>query len=153
MKTMAGIDLVHIPYKGGAPAAADLVAGHVDLMFGSSVIMPHVQADRLRLLAVTTGKRSPLLPDVPTIAESGLPGFQAVAWLGLAAPGETPRPIVEKLFSEIKGIVAAPDVQAQIGRLGMTPMQNPSVDALKQFVLAEIARWGEVVKVSGATAE
>jgi tripartite-type tricarboxylate transporter receptor subunit TctC len=154
LKSMADVKLTHVPYKGTLPALNDVVAGQIPLMFSDlAPALELIKAGRVRAIAVSSKQRVAALPDVPTIAESGLPGFQAVAWLGLAAPGETPRPIVERLFSEIKGIVAAPDVQAQIGRLGMTPMQNPSVDALKQFVLAEIARWGEVVKVSGATAE
>lgn len=154
LKSMAEVKLTHVPYKGTLPALNDVVAGQIPLMFSDlAPALELIKAGRVRAIAVSSKQRVAALPDVPTIAESGLPGFQAVAWLGLAAPGETPRPIVERLFSEIKGIVAAPDVQAQIGRLGMTPMQNPSVDALKQFVLAEIARWGEVVKVSGATAE
>jgi tripartite-type tricarboxylate transporter receptor subunit TctC len=154
LKSMAGVNLSHVPYRGTLPALNDLVAGQIPVMFSDlAPALELIKAGRVRAIAISSKQRVAALPDVPTIAESGLPGFQAVAWLGLAAPGETPRHIVEKLFSEIKGIVAAPDVQAQIGRLGMTPMQNPSVDALKQFVLAEIARWGEVVKVSGATAE
>ena len=101
MKSMAKIDIVHIPYKGGAPATNDLLAGHVDLMFGSSVVMPHVRDDKLRLLGVTTGKRSALIPDVPTIAEQGLPGFDIDTWYGVLAPAGTPKPIVDLLAKEL----------------------------------------------------
>jgi tripartite-type tricarboxylate transporter receptor subunit TctC len=154
LKSMTGIKLTHVPYRGSLPALNDLVAGQIPVLFSDlAPSLEIIKAGRVRAIAISSKNRVASLPDLPTVSESGLPGYEAVAWLGLAAPGETPRPIVEKLFSEIKVIMAAPDVQAQIGRLGMTPMQNPSVDALKQFVLAEIARWGEVVKASGATAE
>jgi tripartite-type tricarboxylate transporter receptor subunit TctC len=151
---MTGIKLTHVPYRGSLPALNDLVAGQIPVLFSDlAPSLEIIKSGRVRAIAISSKNRVASLPDLPTVSESGLPGYEAVAWLGLAAPGETPRPIVEKLFSEIKVIMAAPDVQAQISRLGMTPMQNPSLDALKQFVLAEIARWGEVVKVSGATAE
>jgi tripartite-type tricarboxylate transporter receptor subunit TctC len=151
---MAGVQLTHVPYKGTLPALNDTVAGQIQVMFSDlPPALELIRAGRLRAIAISSKDRVPALPEVPTVAESGLPGYQAVAWLGLAAPGDTPRPVVEKLFAEVRAIVATPDVQAQIGRLGMTPMQNRSVDELKAFVLAEIARWGEVVKVSGASAE
>jgi tripartite-type tricarboxylate transporter receptor subunit TctC len=154
LKSMAGVNLTHVPYRGTLPALNDVVAGQIPLMFSDlAPALEMIKAGKVRAIAISSKQRVAALPDVPTVAESGLPGYEAVAWLGLAAPGDTPRPIVDKLFAEVRAIVAAPDVAAQIGRLGMTPMQNPSVDELKAFVLAEIVRWGEVVKVSGATAE
>jgi tripartite-type tricarboxylate transporter receptor subunit TctC len=145
MKTMAGIDMVHIPYKGGAPAAADLVAGHVDLMFGSSVIMPHVQADRLRLLAVTTGKRSPLLPEVPTIAESGLPGYDVGTWYGVFAPANTPREIVDLLAREIQKAVRDPKFVQQMHNLMLTPEGN-TPEEFDEIVRREVPEWTKAAK-------
>jgi tripartite-type tricarboxylate transporter receptor subunit TctC len=153
-KTMAGVQLTHVPYKGTLPALNDVVGGQIQVMFSDlPPALELIRAGQLRAIAISSKDRVAALPDVPTVAESGLPGYQAVAWLGLAAPGDTPRPVIEKLFAEARAIVATGDVQAQIGRLGMTPMGNPSLEELKSFVLAEITRWGEVVKVSGASAE
>jgi tripartite-type tricarboxylate transporter receptor subunit TctC len=145
MKSMAKIDMVHIPYKGGAPATSDLIAGHVDLLFGSSVAMPYVRADKLRLLAVTTEKRSPFVPDVPTVAESGLPGFEVGTWYGVLAPRGTPRPIVELLAREInKAVHDAQSVKSMSNLLlvptGGTPEQFDAV------IRREIPKWITVAK-------
>ena len=151
--TMAGIKLTHVPYKGSLPALNDVVAGQVAVMFCDvppSVGM--VQSGKVRALGISSLARSTVLPDLLPVAD-GLAGFNAVAWLALAAPGDTPAAVVEKLHGEVKSIVAAPDVREQIIKLGLLPMDNPSVPELKKFVLSEIVRWGEVVKASGATAE
>ena len=145
MKSMAGIDMVHIPYKGGAPATADLVAGQVDLMFGSSFAMPQVRADRLRLLAVTTAKRSPLMPEVPTVAESGLPGFEVDTWYGLFAPAATPRHIVELLSREIDKAIRDPKIVEDMHKL----LVEPKGGTPEQFAAAisrEIPLWIKVAK-------
>ncbi len=143
MKSMAGIDIVHIPYKGGAPATADLVAGQVDLMFSSSVVMPHVRADRLRLLAVTTAQRSPLVPDVPTIAESGLPGFDVDTWYGVLAPAGTPRPIVEMLAREIDKAVRDPKLVESMRDL-LTEPKGGTPEEFDAAIRREVSKWTKV---------
>ena len=143
MKSMAGIDMVHIPYKGGAPATADLVAGQVDLMFSSSVVMPHVRADRLRLLAVTTAQRSPLVPDVPTIAESGLPGFDVDTWYGVLAPAGTPRPIVELLAREIDKAVRDPKLVESMRDL-LTEPKGGTPEEFDAAIRREVSKWTKV---------
>src|SRR5690606_2984710 len=105
-KSMAGVQMVHIPYRGSGPALTDMIGGHVQLMFdavGSS--QPLVEAGKLRALAVTTAERSPSMPHLPTVAESGLPGFDAMPWLGILAPAGTPQPIVDRLYKEIKAVL------------------------------------------------
>ena len=143
MKSMAGIDIVHIPYKGGAPATADLVAGQVDLMFSSSVVMPHVRADRLRLLAVTTAQRSPLVPDVPTIAELGLPGFDVDTWYGVLAPAGTPRPIVEMLAREIDKAVRDPKLVESMRDL-LTEPKGGTPEEFDAAIRREVSKWTKV---------
>ncbi len=143
MKSMAEIDMVHIPYKGGAPATADLVAGQVDLMFSSSVVMPHVRADRLRLLAVTTAQRSPLVPDVPTIAESGLPGFDVDTWYGVLAPAGTPRPIVELLAREIDKAVRDPKLVESMRDL-LTEPKGGTPEEFDAAIRREVSKWTKV---------
>ena len=143
MKSMAGIDMVHIPYKGGAPATADLVAGQVDLMFSSSVVMPHVRADRLRLLAVTTAQRSPLVPDVPTIAKLGLPGFDVDTWYGVLAPAGTPRPIVELLAREIDKAVRDPKLVESMRDL-LTEPKGGTPEEFDAAIRRKVSKWTKV---------
>ncbi len=140
MKAMAGIDMVHVPYKGGAPATADLVAGHVELMFGSSVVMPHVDAGRLRLLGVTTAERSALLPNVPTIAEQGLPGYEVKTWFGVFAPANTPRPIVDLLAREIRNAVRDPAFAEHMRDLLLSPGGNTPAQ-FDEVVRREVPEW------------
>ena len=152
--TMAGIKLTHVPYKGSLPALNDVVGGQVPVMFCD--VPPTagmIQSGKVRALGISTPTHSTALPGVAPISQSGVPGFSAVAWLALAAPGGTPQPIVDKLFRETKSILATGDVRDQISNLGLLPMENPSVPELRAFVMSEIARWGEVVKASGATAD
>lgn len=145
VKSMAKVDMVHIPYKGGAPATNDLLAGHVDLMFGSSVVMPHVRGDKLRLLAVTTGQRSPLIPEVPTVAEQGLPGFDIDTWYGVLAPAGTPKPIVDMLAKEIDKALADPKIAESLRNLLLVPVGGDPAqfDAL---INREVAKWRIVAK-------
>jgi tripartite-type tricarboxylate transporter receptor subunit TctC len=151
LASMAGVKMTHVPYKGTLPALNDVMGGQIQLMFSDlAPALQMIQAGKLRALAVSSKDRVPALPDVPSVDEAGLKGYDAVAWLGIAAPSATPKPVADKLFVELKGILAQPDVQALISRVGMTPMQNPSIPELQQFVRTEIARWGEVVKMSGA---
>jgi tripartite-type tricarboxylate transporter receptor subunit TctC len=151
-RTMAGVDMVHIPYKGGAPAMVDLLAGQISMTFGDiPTALPHIRAGKLRSLAVTGAKRSPLLPDVPTIAEQGLAGFDVTAWFGVFTTAGTPRPVVNQLNAEIVRILNLPDVREKLMGIGMAPVTN-SPDAFAAYVQSEIAKWARVVKASGAKA-
>lgn len=151
-KTMAGIDLVHVPYKGAGPAIIDLLAGQIPLMFvDTSTSLPHVRAGRLRALAVTSAKRDPQLPNVPTVAESGLPGFEVNAWFGVFVPAGTPREIVNRLNADIVRGLAAPEVRERLLALGVEPVTS-TPEQFAAFVKSEIAKWGRVVRQSGARA-
>jgi tripartite-type tricarboxylate transporter receptor subunit TctC len=151
LMSIAGIAMTHVPYKGSAPALNDVVAGHIPLMFCDiPPVRGMLQAGKVRALGVTTLARVPALPDVPTIAEAGLPEFGAMpGWHMLVAPGRTPREVVEKLHTELLGILAQRDIDAEIGKLGMLPFENTSVDGLRDFVKSETVRWGQVVERAG----
>jgi len=149
-KSVAGIDITHIPYKGSAPAVADLLAGQVQVMIdGLPSALPHVQAGKLRALAVTSAKRSRAAPELPTIAESGYPGFSADAWSGLFAPKGTPKAVVDKLALETQHILTLPEVQKRLGELGAEPVGSTPAE-FTRHVQQEIDKWARVVKVSGA---
>ena len=149
-KTSAGIFMVHIPYRGSAPAVADLIGGQVQVMMdGLPSALPHVKAGRLRALAVTSQKRSPAAPDLPTIAESGYPGFYADAWSGLFAPKGTPAAVVEKIAVEAQRILKLPDVRERFAALGAEPVGSTPAE-FAQHVQREIDKWARVVKQSGA---
>jgi tripartite-type tricarboxylate transporter receptor subunit TctC len=149
-KTMAGVQMSHIPYKGSAPALTDLLGGQVSLMFDNMpTALPHVKAGRLKALAVTTAKRSPALPELPTVAESGLPDFEATSWFGVLAPAATPKEIVSKLSGEIAKILKTPDVQAQLSGQGAEPVGS-TAEEFATHIKSEMAKWAKVVKESGA---
>ena len=146
---MAGVDLVHIAYKGGAPAVADLIGGHVDLMFDvlpSS--MPHVNGGKLKALGITADTRSPLLPKVPTIAESGLPGYLAITWNGILAPAATPKEIVQRLNAAIGQVVRSADIRERLAAIATEPVTN-SPEQFQAFIRAETSKWADVVKRTG----
>jgi tripartite-type tricarboxylate transporter receptor subunit TctC len=151
LMSTAGIAMTHVPYKGSAPALNDVVAGHIPLMFCD--IPPAIgmlRAGKVRPLGVTTGSRVPALPDVPTMVEAGLPEFGSLAgWHMLVAPGRTPRGVVEKLNAELTSILALPEIDAEVNRLGLISFDNPSLDGLQSFVKSEIVRWGQVVQRAG----
>lgn len=150
---MAGIKMSHIPYKGSAPALTDVMAGQADLMFDTMLSsMPHVKAGKLKALAVTSAQRSPVAPDVPTVAESGLPGYEAIAWNGLLAPAATPREVVARLNAELKKVLEQPEVKQRFEAQGFTASWNPS-EAFGGFLKAEVDKWAKVVKASGATVD
>jgi tripartite-type tricarboxylate transporter receptor subunit TctC len=152
-KVDTGVDMVHVPYKGGALAMVDLLAGQISMSFGDiPTALPHIRAGKLRSLAVTGAKRSPLLPDVPTIAEQGLPGFDVSAWFGVFTTAGTPRPVVDRLNAEIVRILNLPDVREKLLAIGMEPVTN-SPDQFAAYVQSEIAKWAQVVKASGAKAQ
>jgi tripartite-type tricarboxylate transporter receptor subunit TctC len=147
---MAGVKMNHIPYKGSAPALTDTMGGQTQLMFDTMLsAMPHVKAGKLKALAVTSATRSPVAPEVPTVAESGLPGYEAIAWNGLLAPAGTPPEVLARLSAELKKVLAAPDVKDKFEAQGFAAAWN-SPDDFGRFMAAEVDKWAKVVKVSGA---
>ena len=143
----------HSPYKGGAPAIADVMGGQVPIFFGNmSSALPHVKSGRVRALAVTGSKRSANVPELPTIAESGLPGYEVYEWNGLFAPAGTPASVVNRLQSEIARIVQLPDVSEKLAALGAEAVANTPQEAAL-FLKAEIAKWAAVVKQANIKAE
>ena len=152
--TMAGVKMVHIPYKGGSPAMADLLAGQVQLMFDNLAnALPNVKAGKLRALAVTTLARSPAVPDLPTIAESGLPGFDLSTWFGVMVPAGTSPDIVAKLNAEIVRALNAKDMRERLEKMGAEPPVNNTPEHFAAFIRAEAAKYAKVVKDSGAKVE
>jgi len=148
---MAGVDLTHVPYKGSGQATQDLVGGQVKVGFvGTPIALPHLKARRLHALAVSTTKRSPEMPEVPALAEAGLPGYEATIWMGLFAPAGTPREILGKLYSEIGRVLSAPEAKASIGATGVEVTLSPA-EEFAAFVRAEHDKWGKVVRDTGAT--
>jgi tripartite-type tricarboxylate transporter receptor subunit TctC len=146
---MAGIDMVHVPYKGSAPAITDLIAGQTQLTFGSTfTVIPQVNAGRLRALAVTTAQRSAVLPNVPTIAESALPGYEATTWYGIFTPAAVPRTVVVKLHADIARALKLPDVAERLTRDGSDPVASEPA-AFDAHVRAEIDKAQRIVKASG----
>ena len=152
-KTRAGVDVTHVPYKGNGPATSDLLGGQVSAMFLQyAVAKPHVAGGKLVMLATPSGKRSPAIPDVPTIAESGLPGFDVEPWFGIVAPAGTPAAIVNRLNAEIGKIMQQNDVKDLLASFGAAPSIS-SPQEFGKFIDSEVTRWAEVVKASGAKAE
>jgi tripartite-type tricarboxylate transporter receptor subunit TctC len=149
-KSMAGVNIVHIPYKGSSGARTDVLGGQVQMMFDAiTTAAPNVQAGKLRALATTGKVRSAVLPEVPTVAEAGVPGYDAVIWLGIMAPVGTPRAIIDRLNSEITRAVQAPDTRSAWAKQGAVPMVM-TPDEFGQFLREDIDKWARVVKISGA---
>jgi len=152
-KVMTGTDLVHVPYKGAAPAMIDLIAGHVQVSFPTiGGGLPHAQAGRLRALATTGAKRPLAAPDLPTMMESGVPGYEATNWFGTAVPAKTPPAIVAKLSQDIARVLHLPDVRERLLAQGMEPVSN-TPEEFSTYVRSEMTKWAKVVKASGAKAE
>ncbi|MFL6803802.1 MAG: Bug family tripartite tricarboxylate transporter substrate binding protein [Xanthobacteraceae bacterium] len=150
LKSMTGIQMTHVPYKGSLPALNDVIAGHIQLMFCD--IPPAagmIQAGKVRAIGVSTKARLAAFPQVPTVDESGVPGFDVAGWFMLTAPAETPRPIVDKLHATLKSILDAPEMKEQIARLSLVPMDTPPVEDMRGFVKSEVVRWGKVVQAAG----
>lgn len=151
-KGMAGVNLVHLPYKGGAPALTDVIGGQVELMFLSlPPALPQIKAGKVKAIAVTSVKRSSTLPKVPTIAESGVPGFEVNNWYGILAPTGTPKPVVTKLHGEVIKVVRAPDVTDSFIRQGAEP-ESTGPDEFRRYMLSEMTKWMKVIKDSGIRA-
>jgi tripartite-type tricarboxylate transporter receptor subunit TctC len=150
-KTAAKLDMVHVPYKGSAPALTDALGGHVPMIFDSTVaIVPHLKAGKLRPIAISSAKRSPLLPDVPTFAEAGLPGVESYAWYGFFGRAGTPREIINKLNAAALKVLKGPDFQNVYRETG-SEYVGSSPEEFTKFIKAEAAKWAKVVKESGAT--
>lgn len=150
LKSMAGIDMTHVPYRGSAPALLDLMGGRVQVMFDSiASALPHIRAGKLRAIAVAAASRSPLLPDLPTVAES-LPGYSAHSWLGIFAPAGAPKPVVERLQRDLAAAIEDPKARARLVEAGFEPKSSTS-EAFAKLVREEMAKWAPIVKMSGAT--
>jgi len=153
LKRMAGIDLVHIPYKGSSPAMVDLLGGQVSLMFnGISPTLGHIRAGKLKVLATDSATRVPLLPEVPTVAESGVPGFEITTWSGLLAPAGTPHDVVQKLGEVMQKVVNSPEVQKELTERGLIPTSMPPAQ-FAAFLKKDTEKWAELVKDAGVTAQ
>ncbi|MDO9133199.1 tripartite tricarboxylate transporter substrate binding protein [Hydrogenophaga sp.] len=152
-KMTSKLNMLHVPYRGSAPAINDLLGGQVQSMFDNTPsALPHVKGGKLRAIAITSAQRSNLLPDVPTLAESGFPGFDVQSWFGLSAPAGTPRAVVDRLNAELGKVLASPDVRERLVNLAATPSHG-TPEQFRSFTAAEVKRWQEVVKLSGAKAE
>ena len=152
-KLMAGVDLLHVPYKGTNDFIPDLLAGRVPISFSSPLVMqPHVKAGRLRALGMTSAKRSPGWPEVPTIAEAGVKGYEMDAWYGLLVPASTPRALVDTLNKAVSNGLKAPDVQERLASLGVEAVASSPADAAK-YIAAEERKWSKVLKAAGIKAD
>ncbi len=152
-KLVAGVNLQHVPYKGGGPAMQDVIAGHVKVMFSSLVqTTPFIQSGQLRPLGVGGAKRNPVLPDVPTIQEAGVPGYVADNWWGIVAPAGTPQPIVDKLYKDIQDVLKSPELTAAFAREGAAAVTMTTAEFGK-YMEAEMTKWGRVVKEGNIRAQ
>jgi tripartite-type tricarboxylate transporter receptor subunit TctC len=152
-KSMAGVDLLHVPYKGTGQALTDLLAGHVDLMFApSQTVLSHLQAGKLKALAVTGSKRSDTLPALATVAESGVPGYAALGWFGVLVPAATPRATVAKISADVNRALREPGVRERMHALGADPAGN-APEAFAQFIREDQAKWSRLMKQAGITVE
>jgi tripartite-type tricarboxylate transporter receptor subunit TctC len=145
----AGTKIVHVPYKGGGPSIVDLVAGNIDLIFATAASsVPHIKSGRLRALAVTTGKRSGLVPELPTVAEAGLKGFEANNWYGILAPAKTPRNAIDRLNKEIVAVLNLQDIKALLFKSGLD-IAPSTPEAFSAYIRSEKAKWEKVIKAAG----
>ena len=152
-KAMAGVDIVHVPYKGSSGARTDILGGQVQMMFDAITTMaPNVRAGKLKALGTSGKARSSVLPEVPTVSEAGVPGYEAVIWLGIMAPAGTPRPIVDRLGAEITRITSAPEMKEAWARQGAAAM-SMTPDEFGRFLREDIEKWARIVRVSGARAD
>ncbi|MDP2240890.1 MAG: tripartite tricarboxylate transporter substrate binding protein [Burkholderiales bacterium] len=153
LKTSAGIDVVHIPYNGNGPAGTATMGGQVQALFGSMpAVLPHAKSGKLRALAVGTAKRSPALPEVPTVAESGFPGFEVSLWMGFFAPKGTPAPILKQLQGELTKIAQSPEMKEQFERNGASPVTNTPAE-MNKLIKTELDKYSKVIKTAGIKLE
>jgi tripartite-type tricarboxylate transporter receptor subunit TctC len=149
LKVTAGVDIIHVPYKGNAPALNDVLGGHVSMMFDTiNTALPHVKAGTLKALAVTSNQRSPLAPDVPTMIEAGLPGFEISAWYVMFAPANTPKDIMQRLNAEVNKAIKDPELRASLGAQGVELTGGTSEEA-DAFVKSEVERWAKIITTTG----
>ena len=150
LKSMTAIEMTHVPYKGSAPALTDVIAGHIPLMFSDTVpSLPLIREGKVLALGVSSAIRLPSAPDIPPIAEAGVPGFDAAGWGMILAPAGTRKEIVSRLYAEFKAVMAMPDIQQQIIKLGMVPVISAPPEALQGYIDSEMMRWGKVVRQAG----
>jgi tripartite-type tricarboxylate transporter receptor subunit TctC len=149
-RSMASINIVHVPYKGGAPALADLLGGQLQLMFGpAALVLPHARTGRLRVLGVSSANRVPFAPEIPAIAEAGVPGYAATGWYGLLGPRAMPQPVINKLYQTMANISADKEFNERCATVGVVPLKGNPAEFAK-FIQSELAKWGKVVRESGA---
>ena len=150
LKDAAKIDIVHVPYKGNAPADVAILAGEVQAVFGSMpALLQNTKANKVRPLAVGTVARSPALPDVPTVAEQGYPGFEAALWLGIMGPANMPKPVVDRLHKEIVAIVATPEFKAAMDANGAEPIASKSPEDFRDMLRGQVAKYVKITKAIG----
>ena len=153
LKNLANVDLVHVPYRGTAPAMTDVLGGRLSMMFDTvPTAIPHIQSGGVRALAVSTPQRHPVLPDVPTVAEAGVPGYDAVGWYGVFAPASTPEPIIARLSSIIKAALEKPEFRARLTAQGVDPLPGGPAE-FKTFVAKDRARWTDVIRAANIKVE
>jgi tripartite-type tricarboxylate transporter receptor subunit TctC len=153
LKDLAGIDIVHVPYKGGGPALIALISGEVAMLFSNvSFTLPQIKAGKVRALAVSSTKRSPIAPELPTVAEAGVPGFELTSWYGVLVPAKTPKAIIASLHGEIVKALNAPDIKARLANDGNEAVGS-TPEAFAAYIAAEIPKWARVIKRSGARME
>jgi tripartite-type tricarboxylate transporter receptor subunit TctC len=152
-KSMAGVEMLHVPYKGTGQAVKDLLGGQIDVMFApGETVMPQVKAGRLRALAVTSARRATAIPDLPTVAEAGVPGYEAIGWFGLLAPAATPKAIVEKVSRDANAVLADPEVRAKMLALGAEP-SGDTPEEFGRFIHADQAKWSKLMRERGIVVE
>jgi tripartite-type tricarboxylate transporter receptor subunit TctC len=153
LRSLAKVDIVHVPYKGGGPALIDLLSGQMQIMFATMpAAMPHVKSGKLRPIAVTTGKRSHTLPELPTIAEAGVKGYEASTWYGLLAPAGTPQPVITRLHDEVVRALKTPDMREKFASQGFEPAGTAPAE-FAAYIKSEIAKWGKVIRDAGIRAD
>lgn len=153
LTAMTGAKFTHVPYKGTAPAVNDLMGGHIPLMMASMIsVLPQVRAGRLRILGLTAAQRSKALPDVPTIAESGVPGYEATLWYGMLAPARTPEAVIKRLNAELKTTLSAPEIVERLSAQAVEP-HHTSPEQFAALIRSEVSKWGKVITASGVKTE
>jgi tripartite-type tricarboxylate transporter receptor subunit TctC len=153
LRSMAGVDIVHVPYRGAAPAMTDLIGGRLQIYFDNMpAVLPQVRDGRVRALAVAGARRAAALPDLPTVAEAGLPGFEASSWFGMGAPGATPEPLQERITHEVRAALAEPTLRERLAGTGAEPGTLFGAD-FQRFIEDERMKWGRVIEASGARAD
>ena len=150
LKSMTGIQMTHVPYKGTAPALTDLIGGHISLMFADTIpSLPMIRAGKVRALGVSSAAPLPSAPEIPPLADAGVPGFNAAGWGMIVAPAHTPTPVVAKFYEAVGAVADQPDIRQRMVQLGMVPKSSPRPENLQAFIDAEMVRWGKVVKEAG----